>query len=438
MGIYLVITSIVPDIIHIAICIVFTCIMLERKASFNKMLILYIVGYMVLNLVSIFVKGIAELVLLFYLLFGYFYMFRGKLIHKIFTYMIISCINYSTELLVITIKNFGSLQNIFKMPIGDNRAELFISITKIIIYSVIFIVLNCFNSFKNLKISTFPSSQTLLLTVLPLFGECTVIIMDMSIRELEIVPIKASMLILITSMATILYISTLLIMIDKMVLNKHLLYNVQLSKAQLGIQFEHYKSLMEITKYTKRLKHDMKNHLMCIKNLIEQDKQDEVKSFIGEINILLSSDKNIISTGNTIVDAIVNDKANVAQSKDIKFEFSGCLPSDNFISPFDISTIFCNAIDNAIEAAEKSETAFVKIEVFSQGACLIISISNSINKNISIDGNTIATTKRNSSEHGFGLINIKESVEKNKGELSLRCKNEIFTLDILFPNISLH
>ena len=438
MGIYLVITSIVSDIIHIAICIVFTCIMLERKASFYKMIILYIVGYMFLSLVGIFVKGITELILLFYLLFGYFYMFKGKIIHKIFTYMVISSVNYSTELLVITIENFESQQNIFKMSIGDNSSELFIAITKIIIYSVIIIVLKCSNSFKNLKISTFPSSKTLLMTVLPLFGECTVIIMDISIRELEIVPIKANILMLIASMSTILYISTLLIMIDKMVLNKQLLYNVQLSKAQLDVQFEHYKSLVENTKHTKRLKHDMKNHIMCIKNLIEQDKLDEVKSFIGEINNLLNSDKNIISTGNTIVDAIVNDKAIIAQSRDIKFEFSGCLPSDNFISPFDISTIFCNAIDNAIEASGKSDAPFVKIEVFSQGDCLIINISNSVNKNISVAGNTIATTKSNSSEHGLGLLNIKESVEKNKGELSLRCKNEIFTLDILFRSISLH
>ena len=438
MGITSVLANVFSDVINSIICILFSIVLLERKKSFLKMLIAYIMGYITILIISIFLLNSVKVVLLFYHFLIFFILFKGKVMHQIFTWITTFCISYSTEVLVLAIINLESSQNFFSETLNDNQYIIFISIFKLIIFLIIFGILRSFKSYDYLKISKLSVSQTLLLTSLPLFGTFHVAVLDIGITRLEIVPVKASAIMIISSITAILYTAILLVMIDKIVLNKYLLYNVQLSKAQLDVQFEHYKSLMESTKHTKRLKHDMKNHLMCIKNLIEQDKLGEVKSFIGEINSLLNSDKNIISTGNTIVDAIVNDKAHVAQSKDINFEFSGCLPSDNFISPFDISTIFCNAIDNAIEATEKSDAPFIKIEVFSQGDCLIINISNSVNKNISIDGNTIATTKSNGSEHGFGLLNIKESVEKNKGELSLRCKNGIFTLDILFRTISLH
>ena len=71
-------------------------------------------------------------------------------------------------------------------------------------------------------------------------------------------------------------------------------------------------------------------------------------------------------TGNDFLDVIIKDKTRIAKEKNIDFVVAIDFNNINFIEPLDISTIFGNGIDNAIEGVEKlpeeKRVVFIKTE----------------------------------------------------------------------------
>ena len=91
----------------------------------------------------------------------------------------------------------------------------------------------------------------------------------------------------------------------------------------------------------------------------------------------------------------------------------------DFMEPFDISTIFGNAIDNAIEASEKlpEELRLITVRAERIRDMLIITVENHTMPDVSpVEG----TTKKDRFIHGFGIPNIKNAVEKYGGQCSFR------------------
>ena len=59
-----------------------------------------------------------------------------------------------------------------------------------------------------------------------------------------------------------------------------------------------------------------------------------------------------VHTGNDILDIILKEKSELAREKKIALSVTADLIGMEFIEPLDISTIFGNGLDNAIEASE--------------------------------------------------------------------------------------
>ena len=96
----------------------------------------------------------------------------------------------------------------------------------------------------------------------------------------------------------------------------------------------------------------------------------------------------------------------------------------DFIEPLDVSTIFGNGLDNAIEASEKLPVKAGKMQNF-----FSVLIENNC---LQDSGNTKSrTTKNDDFLHGFGISNMRKAVEKYDGQLMTKCENGKFTLKIL-------
>jgi sensor histidine kinase YesM len=327
----------------------------------------------------------------------------------------------------------GFNYNLFFTTITGGISGIWFTLIKVALVALAYILVKSLASDTTFKIGILSKQQTAILIILPAFSFATMSILDWGVRNYVNVPINVSTFLLIASFCTIVYNVVIMILIDKLILNKKYKQLNEMSEAQLLTQFNHYEQITRKNQETRKLKHDMKNHLSCIRNLIENNEIAAAKELLNEIEDTIHGLDLEISTGNNIADAILNEKNRVASRSGIKFEYSGVLPQHNFITPFDISTIFSNALDNALEAAEKSSEPgkYIKIATFIHGKCLFISIENSVGKNIKVAGKEIDSTKENKEQHGFGLKNINDSVEKYGGSLSLTCENNVFKLEIL-------
>ena len=137
-------------------------------------------------------------------------------------------------------------------------------------------------------------------------------------------------------------------------------------------------------------------------------------------------------TGNGIVDAILTEKQEKATTVNTVITFNGAIAA-SAITATDLSVIFGNTLDNAIEACEKLQ-ADIKKEVsvvckYNSGF-MFLTISNPVTENIKIHNNTIQTTKQDKSNHGFGLYSLQKIVDKYDGTLTFSCVDNVFECEV--------
>lgn len=207
-------------------------------------------------------------------------------------------------------------------------------------------------------------------------------------------------------------------------------------ETQIKSQYSYYQKLEKVTKETRAIKHDMKNHLIVMKGLAEKGDTKAVCEYIENIQSTMDSVSVIIHTGNSIVDSIINEKYEIAASKHINIQVNVALPESINVPPMDLCVMVANSLDNAIEACDKMPEGSDK-EISLYGRCdrgyLSFIISNTVVKNVYISHNIVVTDKADKLNHGYGLQNIRNSVNRNKGKINIECQDEVFSLYMDVP-----
>ncbi|WP_294486208.1 sensor histidine kinase [uncultured Ruminococcus sp.] len=216
---------------------------------------------------------------------------------------------------------------------------------------------------------------------------------------------------------------------------------VDMLSKQVENEVKYYEKINTIYGEFKSFRHDFKNHIICLRSLIEADETENALKYIDEIEELSAMEKKPYNSGNIIIDALLSDKNERAASMNAKIVFSGHVPSAG-ISNVDLCIIMANAIDNAIDACGKDDADTPKTitaEASFQQGYFFFNITNPIFETVEIKGkHTIATSKEDKEHHGFGVINIIRTVKKYDGEARLSADDKQFRLElelVLKPDI---
>ena len=197
-------------------------------------------------------------------------------------------------------------------------------------------------------------------------------------------------------------------------------------KEQLAVQFQTSKRL-------KKIRHDIKNHLMNAAMLIDSGETDKARELLSEISENADKLQPVLSetTGNSLIDAVVAYKAAVCESKDLKFTYSLELLPEIKTPLSDISSVLSNLLDNAIEAAEKAETGTVSLRVFAYKNYITIIVKNTFSQVYRQDTGRLYSKKNDSDSHGLGIEIISEICEKNGGVYKYKTSGMWFTASAL-------
>lgn len=202
----------------------------------------------------------------------------------------------------------------------------------------------------------------------------------------------------------------------------------------MRIQHNYYLEKTKSEERVRSLYHDMKNHLL----VLEGQGTDAAKQMARELRAQIADYEDYIHTGSPFLDIILRDKAEKARENHIAFSAAVDFGGMDFIEPLDISTLFGNGIDNALEASEKlseeRRVILVKAGRIQNFFSLLIE-NNCLQENQDINTGNVRgrTTKGDSFLHGFGIPNMKKAAEKYGGQMTARCENGKFTLKVLIP-----
>lgn len=206
---------------------------------------------------------------------------------------------------------------------------------------------------------------------------------------------------------------------------------------QLTEQVRYYKILENKDCQYRKLRHDMKNHWQVTNMLLLNDRKEEALLYINKIQSELEYNTNryLINTGNAFLDAIITAKTEYAVNNQIEVETEIMVVRDMKIDMMDNSIIFGNILDNAIEACQKvkaQKSIFIKM-LYKKGM-LVCCFQNSIDEERKPKGD-FKTDKENPENHGIGLGNVREAVERYGGSLSLvvnenKCSVSFVLMDV--------
>lgn len=199
---------------------------------------------------------------------------------------------------------------------------------------------------------------------------------------------------------------------------------------ELEMQRNYYKDRIRDEERVRSVYHDMKNHLLLLQT--QAGNGQDVQDSIQELKNQIQEYENYHHTGNEFLDIIIRDKAKAAKERNIDFSVVISFEAGSFVGPLDISTIFGNALDNAIEASEKlpEDKRMITVRAARVQNMLVIIVENNT---ASTSPETKSTTKKDTFAHGFGLLNIKNAVEKYDGQCNTKLENGMFTLKIIIP-----
>lgn len=189
----------------------------------------------------------------------------------------------------------------------------------------------------------------------------------------------------------------------------------------------------------RNIKHDIKNHLLCIREYMEKEHLDYAKKYIDGLIFDDHYFKNnsSIDSGNIVVDALLNYKLGIMKGLGIELIYRLEIPYDFSFNDVDICIILGNCLDNSIEAVSKLDTSDIEkkiiyLEFIYRKKNLLLKIRNPYIGNTKLDkqGNYI-TTKENPENHGIGLISVKKAVMKYDGMVHIMTENQMFIVEIL-------
>ncbi len=193
------------------------------------------------------------------------------------------------------------------------------------------------------------------------------------------------------------------------------------------------------------VKHDMKNHMAVLQNLIRKKYSGEDEEILQYFEGMYQSVEQLdsrVHTGNAVSDAVVGSKFRYAakQVKGIRLDAKGfMLPDTVTIKAYDMGIILNNGLDNAVEACirmrekQPDAQAYITIRSFKAKNMFFIEIENSFD-GMALprkDGGLPISTKADKEVHGIGLRNIRKCAVKYGGDVDCIVKGSRFILSVM-------
>lgn len=204
---------------------------------------------------------------------------------------------------------------------------------------------------------------------------------------------------------------------------------------ELGTLSKNHIKEMEIMMEKNRIQtHDIKHHLLILREYGQERKWDMLMSYLNELSDDILVQKKAMWTQVGILDTLLEQKKAKAESKGIAFRIRADRIGELPFSDMEISTLFSNLLDNAIEACEKiqDDRRWIQLNIMRKSGMLYITISNSIKGRPLEKEGKLITNKQNHQLHGYGIKSVQKIVRKYEGDFSYQIRESEFIVTITF------
>ena len=135
--------------------------------------------------------------------------------------------------------------------------------------------------------------------------------------------------------------------IQKLLKNK---YELSLIREKIDSEKSRVEEATVVWNNIRKVRHDLKNHFAILKGKLEEEDMESCKKYLSELNNTVENMGNLIKSGNSIIDYLINSK--LSNLNNVKVLISGYVGNYSDIEEIDLACILGNILDNAIEAQQ--------------------------------------------------------------------------------------
>lgn len=199
------------------------------------------------------------------------------------------------------------------------------------------------------------------------------------------------------------------------------LENLHKQKEYITMLKSYYQKAKENNMEIRKLKHDIRNHICILNNLIENGDMEQAVSYMEDITYHVSDKTaSFPDTGNVLVNAILLQKKIAYPHIDLNFK--GVIENTIYMDDYDFCTILNNLLDNALEYTDKNGLKTIVLRIYQENSTLLIHIIQDLIEPLNTSAFT-KTSKTDKKHHGYGLIIAKETINRYHGTLEYSHEN---------------
>lgn len=185
---------------------------------------------------------------------------------------------------------------------------------------------------------------------------------------------------------------------------------------------EYYQNMLRHDESQRILIHDIKNHLHTIALLNKKNAPEEVADYILQLTQSPALTYSACLNDNKLLNLIFCQYQQRCIEKDIRFAADIQSHAIAFMGNQDITSLFCNLLDNAMESAEKMTGGRIELNIRAQTSSpyTVVTLVNSCpDSPYSKDGRKLVSRKKNPSRHGYGMKSIERVTAKYGGNTEM-------------------
>lgn len=197
------------------------------------------------------------------------------------------------------------------------------------------------------------------------------------------------------------------------------------------LQYRYYQEMEQKLEDSRKTVHDMKNHLQAMERLYQTGEAEKGRQYGDDLRQLLNSFSQDYYTDNRVLNIVINDKAERGRMSGVPVACALNQIDLSFMKEMDITTIFANLLDNAIEAACEAREPWTKLKADNVRDFIVISVENSMKKSPVLNESWLNSNKEG--HQGYGRENVKRALEKYNGHLRIETGENTFKVSLFIP-----
>lgn len=207
---------------------------------------------------------------------------------------------------------------------------------------------------------------------------------------------------------------------------------LQAKNHRLAMQNLQYENLQEKITEARRAKHDVRHHISVMQEYLKQHDVAGLEEYLNQYQMSLPDDSILSFCENTAVNTVLLYFAQQAKNKSIDYIADVAIPNETAITQTDLSVLFGNLLENALDAcaAEKTDDKKIVIRATTDDYSLCLAIDNTFTGELKKDKSGVyVSTKHKGS--GLGIESVKNIVEKYHGICKFESDGNMFYASIM-------